>query len=198
MFSFRHVLLKFLMPVSKFIGKIHSPWSRKKIRAKQVEQVLKLAEPGDILLSRTMGELTNFAIQGYFKHAAMYVFDKTVCESISPETSLTNLYDFLMSKDAFCLLRPSWLKQEERLKAAQIMTSLCGKPYDYMFDIGEQAFYCAESCWFSLSKACDTDEDIFKRRTTMGVQTVLPQDFFDAKSKFELVAAFPWAEMPSR
>lgn len=198
MFSFRRTLLKFLLPISKAIGHIHAPWSRKKIKAKQVEQVLKLAEPGDIILTRTMGELTNFAIQGYFKHVAMYVYDKTVCESISPKTCTTNIYDFLMTKDAFCLLRPKWLTQAERLRAAQIMVSLCGKPYDYMFDIGEEGFYCAESGWFSLDKASEIDGEIFGKRTTMGVQTVLPQDFYDAKSKFDLLAAYPWADMPSR
>lgn len=195
---FRHWLLKTFLPISKMLGKLHSPWSHKKVRARQVELFLKHAQPGDVILTRTLGEITNFAIKGFFKHAAMYVGGNNVCESISPETCTTNIYDFLMSKDAVCLLRPNWLSIGERQRAAEIMLKLCGLPYDYMFDPGEEAFYCAESVWFSLDKAGGENSQIFRRRKTMGTETVLPQDFFAAKSKFELIAAYPLMDMPER
>lgn len=197
-FNFRHIILTIMLPFSKALGKVHAPWSRKKVKARQVELFLKHAKPGDVILTRTMGELTNFAIKGYFKHTAMYVGGNNVCESISPETCITNIYDFLMSKDAVCLLRPNWLTIAERERAAEIMVSLCGLPYDYMFDPGEKAFYCAESVWFSLNKAGGENIQIFKRRKTMGTETVLPQDFYAAKSKFELIAAYPLMDMPER
>jgi hypothetical protein len=200
--NFRRFLFKLLLPISKTFGKLHAPWSKKRVKQKQVEDLLERAEPGDVILTRTLGEMTNFTIPEYFKHAAMYVGGSRVVESVSPKTKETGIYDFLMSKDSFALMRARWLTKEERAKSAQIMLTLVGVPYDFFFQMtgkdGAKEMYCAESCQFSLAKAKPTEESVFTKRKVLGAESVLPHDFFSAVKSFDAIMRYPLLEVPTR
>lgn len=200
--NLRRAFLRFLMPISKWFGKLHAPWSKKRVKEKQVKDLIARAERGDIIATRTLGEMTNFSIKGYFKHIAMYVGDEKIVESVSPVTKETGIYDFLMSKDSFALLRAKWLTAEERAKAAEIMRGLIGVPYDYFFEMtgsdGEKAMYCAESGQYALAKAKPEYDSVFTKRQLLGAATVLPHDFFCAEKHFDAIMRFPLTDVPPR
>jgi hypothetical protein len=103
-----------------------------------------------------------------------------------------------MTKDNICILRPIFapFNNKDVLRTACNIASECfGIKYDFLFEQTEDAFYCSELIAFILNETCimrTADVSQFTKRETLGVLTVTPQDYFDAKSKFSLIfLAFP-------
>jgi len=137
------MLLSVVRPIAKLIGKLHVPFSRKKITAKDFEACLELMQPGDILLTRTRGELTNLFIPGEWPHAAIVVSDGLIVEAVERGVVSTKPFDFFRKRDFVKLIRPE-VGEIGRKTAALKASLLVGRSYDYNFHSENEEYYCSE------------------------------------------------------
>lgn len=178
--NLRLSILNFLLPVSKLISKIHSPFSRKKISSKHIDSIKTILHPGSVLITVSYGELANIFIPGDFSHAAIYApVEGYVVEAKTTGVVNTNLLDFMISKDRVVVLHPVFTDDDGMKLASLVCASMIGLPYDFYFDPDNKAFYCSELIEFGYRKF-----DTWTKRESMGTMTVLPSDFINsAKSK---------------
>lgn len=162
------MLLKVVRPISKLIGMIHAPFSHKKVCAKDYHLIQGMALPGDILLSHTCGELTNYFIPGPWKHSAVMGFDGKVIEAVGSGVRMVDLFDFLRTKDYVAHLRPN-LGEAVRASAAVYALGCVGSGYDYEFESKDKEFYCSELVNTSYKEA--------GFELVQGKARVLPSDF---------------------
>lgn len=199
--TFRRHLLNMLSPLTERIGRIHAPFSVKAMSGQDYYTVRDIVRPGDILLSHTEGSLSNPLIPGYWKHVAFVKDSDTVIEAVGKGVVLSTMVDFVLKKDAVMVLSPLFADQQIMERAVEVALTLIGLPYDYLleYDLGNnRAFYCAEVVWFSYEMAMrervKAGEDYvspFTPRVTLGMPTVVPQDFANAKLKWQQQITLP-------
>ncbi len=191
--NLRLATLKVLLPLTKAIGKIHVPFTHKEVNGKHFFSILPHLRPGAVFLSYKKGELANSFIPGQFSHAAIYGYSKSidssgnsldyhyVVEATTAGVAITDLISFMTSKDRVCLLDPLFCDDIAMNNAEKYAESMLGKPYDFLFDKGDSSFFCSEL----IQKAYEVSAGaIFTTRKRFGVETVIPNDFYDSsKSK---------------
>lgn len=191
--SLRSKFLDIIQPFLEFFGKIHSPFSKKKIKQRHAEDIIGICEPGDIVLSRTRGEFSNILIPGFFKHAGIVYKTENDCvyiiESVNPKVRMVGIYDFCMTKDYICLLRPK-LSEVDRLLAANISLSFIGRDYDYRLSIPHvskknHSFYCAELPYWAYKKIIPRWGPSLKK--ILGEDTISPQDYVRYSEYYTLI-----------
>jgi uncharacterized protein YycO len=187
--SIRTALLTAALPITKAIGKIHAPWTHKKLTAKDYDAVASLVHSGDVLLSHTAGDFSNWVIPGFWGHAAMmaHTADDCVIEAVSPSVVITDFRDFVFKKDYIAVLRPRFASSEQQHRTSLEAFKCVGKPYDFMLESSSVAFTCSELVWYAYSQVIPEQEYPFTKRYTLGELTVTPQDYWNAVNKFELV-----------
>jgi uncharacterized protein YycO len=184
-------LLNFLIPVTKIIGKLHAPFTHKKVDGIDVLSVGKLVKPGAIFLTYTRGELTNLFIPGEFSHLGICLDKLTVVEAIGKGVSEKDIISFMTSKDRVVLLYPNFCDEKAMERASLLASESVGKAYDYKFVPGNDAFYCSELAFYAYQSACGGSMP-FEKRDRLGVQTVIPEDFYKAKNKWTVIWDSDW------
>jgi len=179
----RGLLLKVSRPLSLLISKIHSPYSRKLLHANHARSLLTWAQPGDIFLTRTRGELSNLFIPGKWTHGALFISkDLGVIEAALDGVRRTDIYDFVMTKDELILLRPIFCFEQDRRNAADWAVGQLGKKYDFSFSSSNNEFYCFELvsyAYINTMKNCP-----WQLRERLGEPTIIGDDFIKASKKF--------------
>lgn len=184
--SIRRLILRVAFPFVKWWGSQFAPYSKKKVSVDEALTIASMIQPGDVLVSHTEGEFSNILISGYAKHAAMFVDREptdrggTIVEATGKGVHSTCLLEFVLRKDWIAVLRPTFANDEERYKAALFVRGLCGKPYDFFFEPGDIAFYCAEAIQFAYDRVLAPRPSPFTTRRTLGVDTVTPSDFYES------------------
>jgi len=184
------ILMRWAKPFSEFIGTAHIAPHQRAIKARDVMRLEDVVLMGDVLLTFSEGELTNYFIEGDWKHCAMYVGAGEVVEAVGRGVVVSDLDDFCSSKDRICILRADFCTVEETMSAVRHALACKGRAYDFFFDPGEETFYCAELIWWAFAQATNGASP-FLRRKILGVETVYPSDFYDAKNKFILIEELP-------
>lgn len=87
---------------------------------------------GDVFVTRKESAVTNYFLPGYWPHAAMYVGEHRVIESLKDGVRERGL-DSPFGNDAVALIRPI-AEPSEIEKSVQRARSHVGKPYDFDFD----------------------------------------------------------------
>lgn len=137
-------------PIIIAIGKCHMPYSRKQVTGLDYYRHRENILPGDCLLTKTGGELSNVVNPEDIKHAALYVGDvhgdgvRYVIEATSKGVKYTDLVTFMTTKDLVICCRPNFLDTSSRNEVGYFAKDYLGKPYDYTFTKGSTAFYCFE------------------------------------------------------
>jgi len=152
MIKFYDFLLTVLGPFIRFIGKIHMPFSRKKITGKDYYKWRDHIETGMVFLTKTEGEFSNLINPTKIKHAGIYVGELNddgiyyVLESVGKGSILTDLVTFLTTKDVVVICKPKFIRNESDFKyhVKEQSKRLVGIPYDYLFRKGGKAYYCFE------------------------------------------------------
>lgn len=179
----KRILFAIVKPISKLVGKITAPWITKEVNSKDYNAIISLMQDGDVLLSYTKGHLTNWFIQGEFKHASI-VCDDGVIEAIGEGVVKTKMFDFARTKDRIALLRPKFATPLASKRASEVAKTLKGYSYDYLFEANNKEFYCSELVIYCYDISIGS-LNLFKR--IYDDRTVLPYDFYQATDKFELI-----------
>ena len=158
--------------------------------AEFVDKAFASVMPGDVLVTRIEGNLANHLIPGFYTHAAMYLGKNLVIESTGEGVKTKHLAKFLFDKDRVAILRPLFADPTQMAHACDVAKGLEGDPYDYDFTGDNRAWYCSEIIWYSYDQAVKPAVSPFTRRETWGVETVVPQDFYLAKTKFSIIELF--------
>jgi len=188
--NFLHrLLLEIVSFCSKSLGIFQDPFMKVRITSKDYREVQALLKPGQTLLSKKSGELSNLLIPGKYKHTAIVKDKNTVIEAVTVGgVKETDLIDFIMGKRSIALLEPLFATEEEMIVVPMIAASQKGLPYkfDMEFSITKiTAFYCSMLNFYCYFMACK--EMPFTLREILGVQNVAPSDFYEAKDKFKVI-----------
>lgn len=185
------ILLTLLTPFIFITGKIGLP--HRKITGEHYFKYRDSINVGDIFLTKTNWELSNITNPCELKHGAVYVGNvygdeiKYVLESTADGVILTNLVDFLLSKDVVIITELKAVLKREVTKEQihKIALKLKGTPYDYLFRPEGKSLYCFETCVVFLSTIFP--ELNLRPREIMGSKkiydhtTLLDPEFFNVK-----------------
>jgi hypothetical protein len=111
----RRFILKTLLPITKWIGTVSFPYTRriKDVDVIAMEAVLK---PGMVLGSYARGHASNLVIPGRLKHIAIYrgVVGgvHTVIEALGPGVQTSDFVDFAFGKDLIYIFNPLFATPE--------------------------------------------------------------------------------------
>jgi len=121
------------------------------IKGFHTRQALNRIQTGCIVLRGYKCYADGYFIPGDFSHSGIYVGDGQVIHAVAEGVEYIDLIDFLRC-DRFCILKPK--DQMLGADAARNAMGYIGKPYDFDFVDGEDAFYCHEmtnACYSSLN-----------------------------------------------
>ena len=169
----------------QWLGNLHFPFTHKQLKFKEYEAILMIAQRGDILLTRTRGEISNLGIPGYWKHGGIYRAKNSVFHATGVGTHVINLADFIMSRDSVVVLRPKDESVKIALGFMDFFKEFDNKPYDYAFRYRNDEYTCAELLAALLRKA-NNGIDYVEPVQRFGVDSIAPNDFFDL-DKFDIV-----------
>lgn len=167
----------------KLITKVQIPET--KMPDSAFSEISNIIKSGDILLSHREWAATNLLIKDFWKHAAI-CHNGRVIESVMDGVRSVSLAKWLYVHDYVIILRPTFCDSQVAFIASYNAFQKIGLPYDYKFNDSIDAFYCSELVYYSYDVAMGHDCP-FTLRETMGVSTVTPQDFVNAKDKFEII-----------
>lgn len=173
-------------------GGIHAPWTHKGLDFDDVLAVRKQIQPGDIILTRTYGELTTITIPGYWKHAARYVGDDRVVEAVAPRVQENWLANLIMRTDCYAIMRVPDLPPGVIAHTIELTNQYLGRRYDMGLKIYEDdEVYCSEVIFHSTNKAMAaylrSDKPYIEQWKRLGYPAFTPDDNYKARKKFELV-----------
>ena len=200
--KFRYIIMKLAYPFLRLIGKIHMPYSHKKMSGTDYYVVKERLKKGHVFITVTYGELTNKIIPGKWSHGAIYagIIDgiPQVVEAVGIGVVVRPLVDFLLEKDLVRVLEPTFCSDAQMALAADeaIKQAESGAVYDYEFvfsippknissgdavkyvKVSHHAFYCVELLMWSYMVIV---EDMpFKLRKRWGEPEVTADDFANA------------------
>lgn len=185
MIYLRNLLLKVALPITKFFGKLHMPFSHKKITGKHYFDILPKLKPGMIFLTKIDGEFSNLFIPGEYSHSAIYAGNNVVIEAIGKGVIKKDLVTFMLSKDYIKVRKHKFSKDETiGLRAVDFAKYQIGAPYDFNFLVGNKAWYCFELVYYCFKFALKTNP--FELRKTWGAETITGVDLNNT-DKFETV-----------
>jgi hypothetical protein len=137
-------------------------------------------KPGDVLLSKEDWRLSNVLISGEWSHAAIAVESYMVLEATPPNVRRIHLAQFVLSKDHIALLRPKF-----KIDFKNYVDFYINGEYDFSFLSNNKQWYCSELVYDYLKRI--SNKMPFVLRKTWGVETSTPDDFINAKSKFDCI-----------
>ncbi len=176
-------LLKVTSFFSQRIAKVYMPFSRKRIEQADYEHMLTVLKVGDVISTRTRGELSNLFIPGFWGHVAIYDGNGKVIEATTHGVVETSLAWFLFGKDYCAVSRPNFMTDEQKWLAVDFCSRQIGKPYDFSINTSNiDKFYCSEIIYHAFKFVLG--QSPFKLRVILGQETIAPSDFYDASKLF--------------
>jgi len=170
---YRQAILRAGAPVTKAIGHLYLPRFSYHLNASTYHAAFEMLEVGDILIAKTYWHLTNLFL-GKYPHAAIYAGNGLVIEAIGRGVVATDLIDFVLGKDELRAFRPTFADSEARAEAVEYAVSQIGVDYDFIFDPGRRAWYCAELVYLAYAKAAMKAGAKFRRENIWGEWVFTP------------------------
>lgn len=111
-----------------------------KVRGEDIEKLMSLIKPGDIVLRRYDHYLDSFLIPGPYSHSSVYIGDNKIIHAVAEGVKEIHLIDFCQC-DGLLVLRPSRGQEQ----AIERVKTWVGREYDFRFNsIDSSEFYCHE------------------------------------------------------
>ena len=178
-------LRKLTTIIAKIITPIHSPYSHKYIKYDHVMRAMTYLKSGDIILTRTHGDLSTVVIPGFWKHAAIYAGDGKIIDATSVGVTERHLADLMMTTDNVAVLRVANVVED--LSKGQLMVDYArlqiGKKYDLEMRVNRtDAMFCSELVYHAICHVFG--KDYIELRERMGIKTLTPDDCYKAHGKF--------------
>lgn len=184
--NIRRLILKLAYPFTLLMGKVGV---HRLIKDFEYNLIIGESRPGDLLLSRKRFELSNLFIPGKYTHSAMVLPGELIVEATGEGVAIKSMASFAFDKDFIAILRPIQFEEIEMLGILNKCDSIIGAPYDYLFELSEKAFYCSELV-FNLYKTGCKFFDTFTLRKSLGVDTVVPDDYYKARKYFNIIGEY--------
>lgn len=159
--KFYSLLLSKLEPLTKWIGKVHVPWSVKKITGRQYYLCRDKIRPGHIFLTTTDGQLSNLFNPSRLKHGGLFVGGspvENIVEAVGKGVVETDLISFMTSKDQLVVVKPKFGNSAQHAQVCREIHALIGYKYDYEFESGDKEFYCFEAIIHAYKKVFPNKE----------------------------------------
>lgn len=171
---------------AKMTGGIHGPWTHKFMSQDNVEDILEIIQPGDIILTHTRGELTTATIPGFWKHCEMYIGDNFVVGAVAPQVRKTRLENIIHKTDYVAVARLIDVTPEERIIMVDEVKKFIGVYYDLGMDFNKpDKVCCSELMYNAVNKARTA---FLNLRERLGFDTITPQDIYEARTcKFKII-----------
>lgn len=181
------VMKKLTSSFARLIGPIHAPFTHKPFTYESVIELENNLEIGDILLTRTHGEMTTLVIPGHWKHAIVYAGSGMVVEAVGNGVRLNHLANVVMKTDNIVALRKKGgITASKKYELTLWLEEQIGIPYDYEMNTeGDDAFYCSELA----AKAMDlvAEMQYFKLKSRVGFMTITPDDIYNSQERMEII-----------
>lgn len=182
-------ILSCAVSITKLIGYLHLPYSRKKIKSTHYENATIILEEGHILLGTRFGEFSNIFIPGKYKHSAIYIGNNTVVEAVYPQVKKTSLIDFMLSRDLVGIVSPIFCDIDQMKLATRWAIKQLNKSYDLLFDCNDKnwAFYCHELTGKAYTETMNPCP--WQPRERFGELTYTGDDFIKS-NKWQIIKEF--------
>lgn len=191
------ILKKIVVPITKLVSSIRPPWSEKEVKEINVRQAINFMQPCDLILTIDNKYFISNLFQKIFSnakwfHIGMVSGPERVIEATTYGVVESGIYDFLMTKDDFLIIRPTFISGPDDLIFKDIVAwarEKLGMPYDWALDYsGNEEWYCSELIAKSYEEVLGLQSKFVLRRR-YGVLTATPTDFYNAikSGKFERV-----------
>ena len=158
--------------------------SKAKINRQVQKKLCDLLQPGDVVISRHDGAVSNYFLPGYWPHASLFVNDDLFLEARKDGVRLRTPDDTL-SVDAAVILRP-------RLSNGQVQDAIAkamiheGKAYNFDFDFfNDERLVCTEVVYRAYQGVGDIEFELSYRagRPSLSAEDILmlvkTDKFFD-------------------
>jgi len=135
--------------ITKWVSKIHLPYTRKRVSQERIISAIKNLKPGDLILTHVDGELSSLFLSKW-SHAGVS-YTGLVYEATTKGVKESWLVYFLSHKDDFKVLRPQFQFNVNKLMG--FLHDCKGKPYDFEFESEDDQFYCFELAAIAYMKS---------------------------------------------
>ncbi|TWU60581.1 hypothetical protein Poly51_08590 [Rubripirellula tenax] len=160
-----------------------------RLPAHVADAIAAIIQPGDVFVTRKEAAVTNYFLPGFWPHAAMYVGNDQVVESLKDGVRVRTM-DSPLGNDAIALIRPT-LPAPQIDQAIRRAHSHVGKPYDFDFDFTRSdRMVCTEVVYRSYEGLGGMSFELKKRA---GRQTISAEDLLElavAGQSFSTVAVY--------
>ena len=136
------ILLAIIMPFVKIVAHIYVAFKKPGMDGRAYRKIERSLQKGDVLLSYTKGEASNFFNRERFTHGAIYVGDGVIVESVGSGVRSDYLSNFCFKKDHVLLLR--FTKKIFIDSVVSFAISQRGREYDNDFEDNGKKYYCFE------------------------------------------------------
>jgi len=102
---------------------------------------------GDIVLVGNFRESSTVVLRGPITHSLLYVGNKKFIHAVGDGVTYLSLHQVVTHYDSLAIVRlPKKIKRQRKIIKSVInyAKEQVGKPYDYEFKKGEDAFFCSE------------------------------------------------------
>lgn len=170
----RYYITAIILPFIKLISKLGKPEPRR--NQDDLNEILKILRPGDVLLTREDYRLSNLFIKGFWGHAAIAVNDG-ILEALPPKVRKSSITEFVLSVDSIVILRPTF-----PIEFTDIEKEYLDKEYDFWFLPKNDMWFCSELCFDYLTLIAKDNG-----RAMGKVKLLSPQDYYNSKILFEVM-----------
>lgn len=128
-----------------WIGDLYLSTKPPAVRWENVEKLIELAQPGDVICRGYDGYVDGYFIPGEYSHSGIILNSREVIHSVAEGVSSIHLGDFVIDTDRFILLRPVYLNGPNETTDRAIWHCEYNKTqYDFSFTEGVKEVYCHE------------------------------------------------------
>jgi len=154
--QYRAVLWGLFEASGRAIAEVRNPLHRKRVSKKVLQEVAKVMQPGDVLITRHDDAMSNLFLPGFWPHAAFVIGTEDQRQKLGIDSNLNasssqaedplciveakkdgvlfRSLEETLYVDAFTLFRPNFQSTEDQKQAVERAISHEGKLYDFEFD----------------------------------------------------------------